>query len=491
MSSSSRIISLIALLFVFSVPSLQASVAFCGNHCAGAYFIDASAYPFDEHIINNAYVTVSSTTWTTLVTGCATYSGKEIRATENVNVIGRGWVQISSVSGAAGTRYELGLFVDGTQLAGVTKEFRQEIGTSPSVFVLPMSETLSGTLQNITGPANHSFELKARMVDTGSITVKDAYAIAQAVPASQYTGGRATLSGSLTLPTSTAQATPSVTVTNGTTQNIQIMPQAYFQYTAGTPETAISTIFRLTEVGGSGRVVSTTSKNVYVPCPIVTSGVCSFPAGPRDSNSIYGPVMDVPPGTWNLALFTTAGATGTQVAYRYTDYTVVPSPSGSSNLYWPNEKTTTVQVTTNGSGGTQPTASIMWNWTDWTKVLEYTVPAGGDWENMIGSIYMDIYRSKDSAVAGDWSDRQVSTAIEVVKADGTHWEWGYFDFAVNKGSQAFFAPTDSIYFGIEAGATVTLWIRKSYVTGYAQFEVRKARVDIKRFPGAASCYVTP
>jgi hypothetical protein len=516
-------ITLFALTaLVLIVPCAAGNGTSCPYTCPNAYFVDGSSFPFDEHIVNDAFIQVSSSTWVPLVTGCTTgtYAGKELRGLEAFRLIARGWVKMESATGPIGTRYELGLFVDGTQIAGATKFFKPYYDTTLPAgqrvrVLMPMYEMVAANWPDTQASVpplsagNHSIELKARMVDSGSITVREAGVHAQGVPSSQF-DNRRTVSCCDTFITtgSFGQATPLLVIANPTGSTQQILPQAYFQYKAGTAGTKVETKFVLAEAGGSGRTFESPLMNVYVSCGSMASdGTCTSPAAAWDSQPILGPVMDVPPAsTFTLKLMARASAAGVQVGSRYTDYTFVPPPSGTDNInnqYWQATRSTPITVATNTPSSPQPSAGTLQYWSDWTQILQVDVPSkgAGEYENLLASVYLDLYRDPLDANAGNWQNEQITVAIEVEKANGTYWEWGKYDLPLNKGSQSQFVFTDSMFFGIEAStgptpppaAKIRLFMRKGYpVQGaVSKFEVRNARMDFKRFNGDHSCYVTP
>ena len=528
---------LICLVLSIATAAAGSSGDRCSPDCPDAYFLNSTPYPMTEHIINNANITVSSTsgsTWTTIVQGCTTgtWGGQELRASEAFRLMARGWVKIDQATGAVGTRYELGLFVDGAQIAGVTKFFKPYYDTTQTPAqvrrLTPMTEMIAANWPDTqSNPSatismgNHSIELKARMADTGSIVVGEAWIHAQGVPASQFSTGRYAQSGIYTIPTGSFGATtPAITVTNTTGSTAQIFPQAFFQYNGGVPGSKVETKFRLTEVGGLGRQLESSIMNVYVPCAsMAADGTCTFPTGPRESQPILGPKMDVPSySTWNLTLVAKAASSGTLVDWRYTDYTTLPAPSGTNNInnrYWQASRSTPITVATNTPTSPQPHSGSLAYWTDWTEILKVEVPddgAGTD-ENVLASLYLDLYRNPNDAIAGNWQTEQITLALEVEKADTvtrTYWEWGKVDLPLNKGSQTQFSFTDSFLFGIfpsvgvpdqngniplyTPAATIRLYMRKGYpVTGqFSQFEVRNARMDIKRVAAAPyTCFIRP
>ncbi len=480
---------------LFALPAFGYSA--CGFSCGpGHIFLENTSYPFIEDITLGTQ-TVNGT-WKSLhQTTCANAGGGDLNGNVTTNVVIRGYMKVSAVSGVGtGARWEMKLTVDGVEIAGSTRSFKQDRLTGS--FLLPVSETIAATAQSVSA-GRHVVELWAHMVDAGQFDVQDVYIQAQGVPAS-YSTDHVTASSEITIPTSTTQLTSNVQIANGTGANIDIIPQAQYQLTGGTPGTPLTLWFRLTQVGGGSGITNGPTMQMYVPCEILTGGTCSAPSGPRDGATILGEYMSVPPGTWNLALFgysATAAMTPT-IAWRYVEYASVPAPILYSGPTYENaiqtvRNTSPLTVSTSASGE-QP---ITWGGgCPFTKVLETTMPTSkaNDDENWNGVLYIDFWRD-GSPSWGNWSNAGISVVLEATTWDPFQnqyvtAEFGSYHTSLPPDGYGFYIFTSALLWGnYPQGNVVKVFVRKDDCANSASFQARTRSLTLKRLPADASCYV--
>jgi hypothetical protein len=489
----------VVLCVVIFALSAQAAVFPCGSSCgSGHIFLENTSYPFVEDITLHSQTVTSS--WTPLMTTeCSVMGGGDLNGNVTFNVSVRAYMKVAQLSGvASGGRYEMRLRIDGTEIASSTRSFKHD--RLNSTFLLPVSELIASQKTDVAA-GRHVIELSARMVDAGSFTVEDVYVQAQGVPSSDFPSNRATiLSTNLAVPTTTTQLTSNVTITNSTASNFDIIPQAQYQLTGGTPGTAMTLWFRLTQVGGANMTNSPTVRT-YVPCEILSGGVCSAPSGARDGATILGEHMSVPPGTWNLALYgyAASAATSPTIAWRYVDYTALPgailyagTPPTYENAIQKVRKTTALTASTS-STSEQP---IIWGGgCAFTKVLEMTMPISkqADDENWNGALYIDFWRDA-SSTWGNWSDESITIVLEATTYDPLQGyvtaEFGSYHTSLPPDGYGYFIFTSALLWGNHPeGNVVKVYVRKNDCSNAASFQVRTRSLSLKRTPADAACYI--
>lgn len=503
-----------AALCILAAPSAFAGECInpsynCPKH---HHFTDRSDSPYVETIeLTNKTV---GSTYTTILSGCLDPNlgvpGSEIRGTSTFNLLVRVYIQVVGVANApSGARYHLQLLVDGIEIAGATKVARQD-PSDPTRYLLPHAELIAGTAQNLS-PGNHNYEVRARMIDGGTLTVRDISFHAQGIPTSKdgvaLSGGRVTGSAPIFIGTTDTEITPRLRITNNNSVAIDILPQAYFQYEGGTPGTQVGTKFKLKSATSTTEYVSGTSF-VYVPCAVISNGVCTFPDGPRDSAEILGRIMSVPPGSWDLFLVGNAPNANTKVAWRHIEYLGLPPQStrdvngdgtaGRIRVKAGSVGTTHVVVMPQGTS-LQPQDPLLNDGRGaWTHILSFGVPASepGVQENWTGAAYLQLV----GRGSGDWSSTSIDIALEATTGDGIVHEFGYWHTAMPPGGTAggsgFYFPVSAMLWGNSAanslgnGNSVRMWVRKT-PTGTptnATFTVGYRYVDYKLTPAENACY---
>jgi hypothetical protein len=477
------------------------------------HFTDRSDSPYVESIeLTSKNI---GSTYTTILAGCTDPAlgvpGTEIRGTATFNLLVRVYIQVTGVSGApSGARYHLQLLVDGIEIAGATKVTRQD-PSDPTKYLLPHAELIAGTAQNLSA-GNHNYEVRARMLDGGTLTVRDISFHAHGIPTAKdgvtLSGGRLTGSSQLFIGTTDTEITPRLRITNNNAVAFDILPQAYFQYEGGTPGTQVNTKFKLKSTTTATEYVTGTS-SVYVPCAVISGGVCTFPDGPRDSAEILGRIMSVPPGSWDLFLVGNAPANAnTKVAWRHIEYLGLPPQStrdtngdgisGAVRVKAGAVGTTNVYVMPQGTSAQPQDPLLNDGQGAWTQILGFGVPKSelnAD-QNWTGAAYLHLV----GRGIGDWSNSSIDIALEGTTGGGIVHEFGYWHTAMppggTTGGSGFYFPVSAMLWGNDVanglgyGNTITMWVRKT-PTGTptnATFTVGYRYVDYKLTPAENSCY---
>lgn len=475
------------LIAVASVAAFSASAGEVGcpegptdySYCAGHNFTEGNGYPYVEDIQSTGVIV--GNTETTVMTTCATLPGdpttdptrRELRSTTAFHALLRAYIRIDSVSGAIpGARFHVRFLVDGIEVGGATRFIRMTPdSTAP---LLPQGDELNATAHGLAA-GNHLFEVKARMVDGGSMRVGLAWITAQGVPSS-FPSGRSVISTSTTITASWAPITDTLHFTVPVGQTVDIFPQAYFQFQGGTPGDHISVGFGLKRRTDAQYAPSLRNPELSVKCPLKdANGQCFWPSvdPARDGINITDHFFDVGAGDWDLVLYAInrSGRT-TTVAYRQIEFVAFPSSggnkagkvkaSGEPGAIEQEYIGTPVTVSSTAGDADQPLHSESNVCGPWTKIAVLDVPASpaGSEENWVGGGYVEIV----DRAGGDWTEPDIEVLVE---ATGPPNDFGQQIVSLGNGRHAIFFHIDAGRWGNTDGGDqdgignrLTLWVRK-------------------------------
>lgn len=522
---------IVAIFLMLAPASLRADTT-CGMpFCFGHLFTtpvpddgnSGNNYPYFEDINDRKIISVG-TTETTVQTFCAPLSGEtgtvrsELRTPgslsaykKNFNVLLRAYIRIDKVIGVpAGGRYGVRFYVDGVEVGGATRFIRmQPTGTLP---LLPQGDTFNASAQGLS-PGNHRVELKAYVVpnDGGTMKIGLSWVTGQGVPV-DYPAERRVNAAAATIGPLWTAITDELTVNNTSDQDIDIYPQAYFQFQGGTPGDQISLGFGLKKTTDANYPSSVHNSEIAVPCPLKDgSGNCYWPTGDpardgvniSDNLFVYngqgGPFPIAAHTSYKLVLFAInrSGRTAT-VAYRQIEYMSLPSSTSRAENY----ATDTVLVS-NGNSSDQPVWGEHTTCGLWTRLLTVNVPASNGTLNWIGEGYIEFLgrgENDNHLNEGDWNAPDVEVLVEPTgQPVGT--DFGQYIISLPRDRYGFYFHLDGAWWGNSGlGNTMTVWVRKRKGTscaftqcasrpssGNATFRVGKRYLSAKTVP-AANCY---
>ncbi len=512
-----RFFPLLLACLLFTPNVFAGSCAY--SYCAGHNFADNTSYPHVEDIDVYAYnQPVGSTFQSILSTTCSTITGdrtgspirNEIRANTAVNVLLRAYIRIDGVTSVpAGGRYNIKLYVDGTEVGGAERFVEMMPGTSTSP-MLPQGQVFNGVATNLaSGP--HYYEVKAQMIDGGTMKIGLAWLHAVGSPTS-YPAGRVVTDASATIGSSWTQITSPITFSNNTGANIDILAQANWQFQGGTVGDRISVGFGLKPHTQSTYPSSTRNSDFEIKCPLKDgSGNCYWPTidTARDGINMFDYMLDVAPGTWDIVLFAINrnGHTNTTVGYRELEFASFSSSVGARGEVSGGQSTNTIVVDTQTTQ-TQPTTSLgdsPATCGNWTLLDTITLPSTTGEYLWTASGYIDFEgRGSDGTHSDDgvWDDPDIEVTFEAITGDSSaSAEFGAHRLSLPKDLHGYYLYTDAGTWGNTAGNTIKVWARKRHGTncavdvdkftrsntGNAKFRVGRRYYIFKLVP-AGSCY---
>jgi hypothetical protein len=447
--------------------------------CVGHNFSEGNGYPYVENIQTTG-VTVGSTE-VTVTTACGAIPGdpptdprRELRSTSAFNTLLRAMLRIDAVSGAnPGARFAVRFLIDGVEVGGATRFIRMK--PDSTLPLLPQGDELNATAHNLSA-GNHLFEVKARMVDGGTMLVGLSWITAQGVPAS-HPSGRSVIDASTSITPSWTAVTATLGFTVPEGQAYDIFPQAYFQFQGGTPGDHISVGFGLKHRTDSTYPPSLRNAELSVNCPLKdANGQCYWPTtdSARDGINIQDHLFNVGAGDWDLVLYAiNRDGRTTSIAYRQIEFVAFPVDAGVSvgRLKSPDDLTTDfeylsspVTVSSEIGSSDQPLYIENNECGPWTKIAVLDVPASPanidvDW---VGEGYIEILGRE----SGDWIEPDIEIDVEATGMNVAN-DFGQQVLSIGAGRQAIFfhinagrwanvdtAPIDGI------GNRLTVWIRK-------------------------------
>lgn len=449
------------------------------SYCKGHNFSEGNAYPYIEDIQTSGVVV--GTTEVTVMTTCQTLPGdpttdptrRELRSTGTFNALLRAFLRIDAVSGAApGARFNVRFLIDGVEVGGATRFIRMKPESTAAL--LPQGDDFNATAHGIIA-GNHLFEVKARMVDGGTMRVGLAWLTAQGSPIA-YPSGRSVLDGAVNITGTWAPITDTLRFTVPAGQTYDIFPQAYFQYRGGTPGDHLSVGFGLKRRTDTQYAPSIRNSELAVNCPLKdANGACFWPTvdSARDGINISDHLFGIGPGDWDLVLYAVnRNMRTTTVAYRQIELIAFPASAGARAHLLKSPDGTLVNqeflsapvLVSSTTTGPQPLYAETEVCGPWTKLAVMDVPASpvGVDENWVGEGYLEIV----GRAGGDWTEPDIEMLVEA-SGQNTPVDFGLQTLSIGNGRQAVFffieagrwgntdaTPVDGI------GNTLTLWARK-------------------------------
>jgi hypothetical protein len=500
--------SLLALVLLLLATQSALAISYCcDGKCQGHNYTNGSSYAWVESISPSSTSVAASET--SLMPACMIggTARQELRSAVQFNALLRATVRIDCLTGVpAGGRYGVKFYVDDVERGGTMRFIRMQPGTSPSP-LLPQGDTFGAVALNL--PAGqHKFEVKAYLVDGGTMTVGLAWLTAQGAPVNLVSGqtnnltaARNVIDTATTITDQWAPVTGALRLTNNTSGNVDVYPLAQFQMQGGTPGDKIQVGFGFKRSTDSTYPSSDRTSAFEVPCPLKDgSGQCFWPTidGARDAINIYDHKFSLPPGDWDVTLWAinrTAGHT-TTVGFREIEFVYFPQNGTQADTIG----TTTTIVDSNTGVVFDPNDPCG---NGWTKIAEVTVPARSQETYDLGEGYIEFLgRGIDDAGtnAGDWSDPDIEVQVTLDTPGGvTPLEWGSRIVSLPSGYHGMYFVIESAPVGLTNGATYKLWVRKRtspcaftvcagrHSSGRTTFRVGKRYMSIRGLNSDASC----
>lgn len=444
----------------------------CGG-ANGHTFTEGARFPFSEDISTPtstpiARVTISgpSAEWTVLQSGCTEMTrNTNIVAAEAFNTRLLGYLRIDDAIATAGTRYEVQFTIDGNPYGWYIRAFRG---------MLPQGDHFAAVAANLpAGP--HSFEIRARMLDRGSLTFGQQFTTSMGAPAHLPIAGKTSLQ-----PIQVgAQWTPiSETVTFFADEPVDLFPSAYFQFDSGIADQQISVGFSL-----DGQHAERTSE-------------IAVPQFMPDGVNILDHIAHVSAGIHTLTLWA-VDRDGGSVSLAAREVSLIGYPVAEPFSAPPilvdaaaDDEVLVDSFTKDGQPRFEGDVCGAW-----TKVLEFDVPAvsgpGAGAFNYTGDGYFELRGRND----GEWSNTAAQMAVEVTPHEQNPFvvDFHYVEFSVPEKRGEMYFYIDAMLWGAGVDQTVRLWIRKENGCGRGgpgSFRIGKRHVALKLIPSAdVSCYV--
>ncbi|HVG25804.1 MAG TPA: hypothetical protein VND45_16730, partial [Thermoanaerobaculia bacterium] len=310
--------------------------------------------------------------------------------------------------------------IDGVEAGGATRFIRMKPGSTAPL--LPQGDEFNATAHGVTA-GNHLFEVKARMVDGGTMRVGLTWMTAQGVPSSAPSG-KSVISTSTTITASWGPITDTLHFTVPAGQTYDLFPQGYFQFQGGTPGDHISVGFGVKRRTDAQYAPSLRNVELTVQCPLKdASGQCFWPSidPARDGINMMDHIFDVGPGDWDLVAYAINRSGGmTPVGYRQIEFVAFPGSAGnkagkvkaSGNPGETEGEYLSSPVTVSSTAGSsdQPLYTESNECGPWTKIAVLDVPssASGSAENWVGGGYIEIL----DRAGGDWTEPDIEVLVE-------------------------------------------------------------------------------
>jgi hypothetical protein len=500
---------LFALLILIVSPAAWAMPYCCAGKCAGHNYTDGGNNAWVE-TINTATTSVGSSE-TSIASACLENGStrKELRSAVAFNALLRAYIRIDCLNNVpAGGRYGIRFYVDDVEVGGTMRFFRMHPGTSTSA-LLPQGDTFGAVALNLAA-GQHKLEVKAYMVDGGTMTIGNAWITAEGSPLNYVTGqsanlsaGRTVLSTAATITDQWAPITGTLRLTNNTASNVDVYPLAQFQFQGGTPDDKISVGFAFKHATDSTYPASDRTSDFEVPCPLKSGGACYWPTTDtaRDAINIFDHKFSLAPGDWDVTLYAidrNAGHTAT-AAFRELEFVYFPSNGTANDTI--GTSSTVVDSTTGVSAGIVGDSCPSL----WTKIAEVTIPAHATAMSDLGEGYIEFLgRGSDGlgTNAGDWTNPDVELLVTLEGPGISNpLEWGARIVSLPSGYHGLYFVLESAPVTLPGPGSYTykVWLRKRGsscaftvcanrgTAGATKFLVGKRYFSVRNVNNNASC----
>jgi hypothetical protein len=356
--TSRTLVGLTLIATVLGCLAAPASAQFCSDattcRSLGHSTLSSSTYPYTEDIGGDITLTGPTSSWTVLQTYCPQLTGS-LNGSAAFNALLRAQLSLSSGTAAAGSRYEVQLLVDGVEHGWYVRRFRGEF---------PQVDIFGGSVQNLAAGA-HTFQVQARVLDSGTMRFTTTYITAQGTPAT-YPGAKSVLLDSTTIQTS-GYIPVTDTVQFSNTVAVDIAIDGYVQINAGTAGQQVEIVPFLDGL------------------PAGNNSFFGIPPNLYDGVNVLTVLTGVPAGNHSLNLAVNTYGYSTQFSAREIEFTAFPATT-----YYAFANSGSLTTVDSNTTQAQPT------YLDtvcglWSKLLEATIQrdnSNGRWYNQVYEGYI-------------------------------------------------------------------------------------------------------
>lgn len=429
---------------------------------AGHQFTRGSTFPYSEdNAAGNPIVLSRDSGWTLLQSGCADNGRVNVMAGAAVNLRVAAYLRIDAATAAPGAHYEVQFLVDGNPVGWYVRAYRG---------LIPQGDHFNAVLPNLAA-GDHTLELRARLNDPGTLTFTHEVTTSIGAPIvhpafSQANASRLTIGGTW------QQASDTITFTNDSSGDIDVMPQAYVQIDAAAAGDHLSFGFSLD--GNHSEHTSDIGAPAHVP----------------DGINVFDAIANVPPGTHTLSFWVIDRDGGTfEIRNRQIEMISFPSAENNGRSDHPllTAAIATAPVDVDASSVEHPNFKGTGS-TDgggWTKILEVGMPPTGGYFNYTGDAFVELLGTKDDA-----PPTAADIAIELVSPDGGISDAHWVSLSVPRGRGEVYIFADSLGWSDTYGETVRLWMRpRTDIGSGSAFRVGKRYLALKLVPvDGTTCY---
>lgn len=422
--------------------------------------MDASSYPWTQEISFDASQPVGRITlnynpnvWTVLQTGCTDLGNRNIRISTGAtaSILLSANLAIESATAANGSLYEVQLMIDSVVEGWYLRRIRG---------IYPDQQHFEAVAPSISS-GNHTFAVKARLLNTGSITFNQQWIVAQGVPNS-YPSAHSVNQNSITI-SSTGLVPVSNQVSFNTTTTTDLAVQSYFVVTGGLAGDVLTLAYYL-----DGRNAGHT--NVVGVPPVL-----------YDSISSVDHIFSVGAGSHTLQLYGRAAIQPATVTSRQLEFLALPGVSPGVTAHIDGQSTGTVRVDSRTTQ--QQPFPIDTTAGNWTKLLTLTVPSfSAPYNGWLLSGYVQLLGNvSGSGVANMAFLRRLP--------DGTYIDLGIKGFNVTNSVDGQYMVSSGPDMGCgPPGCSVELWMRvNKFFRGDGAFDVGTRSMMVKILPQPATC----
>ncbi|HEV7503587.1 MAG TPA: hypothetical protein VGS07_01610 [Thermoanaerobaculia bacterium] len=424
----------------------------------------ATDFPYTEDIVYGSSDTPvpdpftlngPASTFTQIEGGCVDVSGLNLNGTQPFNALLRAMVQVHSTTAAVGARYEVQLVVDGLPYGWYVRRLRG---------VYPQFDVFTATATALSA-GSHSYQVLARLLDTGAITVSNTYSSAFGSPTT-YPSVKSVNSAQLTLATTAYQPVTN-SVSFSSAQPVDFVVQGYFQVDSGVSGQTLSLAPFLDGVRQAPTTTIGLPPQLFGVSPQRYEGVnflSILPNVPAGSHTLQWRVLT----NGNTTVFSNREING------------ISFPASTYQLLAQSTSSLTVQSQSTPSG-TQPTI-LDTACGYWTNLLSGTIPADSGSYNTIyeGFVRFTGATTGTSTFGQLWFE---STFPGGVGTDG-----GNRGLALASYGDGVYLVGDAMAFGEPKTETISLWGRKvnaacgGSIGGYGTFDVSDRFIWVRHTP---------
>ena len=414
-------------------------------------------------------------------TGCATWNETNINASGAVNVTVHASTNITAASAPAGSVVEFQLRM-GTSLSQIETQSSAIVASWDSRYlggVYPQNDRFGGVVANLPA-ANYICAIYARVLSPGSVTFDNQWITAEGTPTT-YPAGRATLgSTDVTVSTSWALVGPQLTVSNAAA--VDLVLHSAFQAVSSAGASLVYVGYAV-DGGSSGQQVSVLHIGTALP----------------SSFSVFDSKPNVASGSHTLQMWMATDAGTATIRYAGLQYAAEPISVSAPPMVITPVAIDTVLVDPNTSQS-QPQASILIGCGNWTKLLEFDVPAAEGVFNWQLEGFLDILGNLSPSNANQWGQLAIEAVHYNLSPTGQRVfdaasDMGVFSLEVKPGAsptsgEGFQFYGDSFRWGAGGGGnTIRLWVRQVTCPSVpGTFQVGRRWLSVKLLPSPGLAY---